>query len=416
MDGCLLWGNRVVIPPQGRNKLLVELHEMHPGTSRMKSLARSFVWWPNLDRDIDNSVKECDVCQRSRPTAPVAPLHPWEWPNKPWHRVHADYLGPFKGKMILVLVDSHSKWIEAHTTNSSTATATAEIMRQVFATHGIPRMLVTDNGPCFASSEFADFTKRNNIKHVFSAPYHPSSNGLAERAVRTIKDGLKRLRSGSLETQSSRLLFSYRTTPQSTTGISPSEMLMNRRLNTRLTALVPDLENKVMHRQQMQKQHHDQHATQRVFDVGDTVYARLYVNNTTKWTPGIVESITGPLSFTVRLRDGRVLHRHVDQLRKRYTTNILPDVVEPGSHSDDVVLQPTLKFDLPYPKAHVSESLVPTSQKLDEGNQTQKLPDMQVTQPIVPNLTILPDTGEKTSQSSLRRSSRVRKKPQRLDL
>ena len=87
-DGCILWGTRVVIPPQGRKRVLEELHDTHQGASKMKSLARSYVWWPKLDAAIDNLVKKCNTCQKSRPVPPTAPLHPWEWPAKPWSRLH----------------------------------------------------------------------------------------------------------------------------------------------------------------------------------------------------------------------------------------------------------------------------------------------------------------------------------------
>ena len=96
-DGCVLWGARVVVPPQGRSKILTELHEAHPGESRMKALARSYVWWPGMDQDIVKEVKRCDKCQSHQRAPAEAPLHPWEWPGLPWSRLHIDYAGPYKG-------------------------------------------------------------------------------------------------------------------------------------------------------------------------------------------------------------------------------------------------------------------------------------------------------------------------------
>ena len=98
-DGCVLWGNRVVVPPAGRAKVVDELHEGHPGVSRMKSLARRFVWWPLMDQDLESKSKCCNSCQSTRHRTATAPLHPWEWPQRPWARIHADYAGPFCGKM-----------------------------------------------------------------------------------------------------------------------------------------------------------------------------------------------------------------------------------------------------------------------------------------------------------------------------
>ena len=108
-EGCLLWGSRVVVPTVYREAVLTELHEGHPGISRMKGLARMYVWWPGISNDIASTVRHCLECQQQQPTPAVAPLHPWSWPTRPWARLHLDYAGPFQGKMILVLIDAHSK-------------------------------------------------------------------------------------------------------------------------------------------------------------------------------------------------------------------------------------------------------------------------------------------------------------------
>ena len=200
-DGCLLWGTRVVVPPPGRNKIANELHEGHPGITRMKALARSFVWWPQIDKDLEELVKHCNDCQSTRHVPPVAPLQPWEWPQRPWH---VDYAGPFMNKYFLLLVDAHSKWIEVRPVNNATSTATVDQLRSIFATHGLPEMLVTDNGTVFTSEEFNRFMKQNGIRHVRSAPYHPASNGLVERAVQTFKDFMKKTKEGSVEVNVSR--------------------------------------------------------------------------------------------------------------------------------------------------------------------------------------------------------------------
>ncbi len=121
LDGCILWGSRIVIPPQGRKLVLQELHETHPGCARMKSLARNYIWWPKMDTAIEDTVKQCQACQVSRPSPPTAPLHPWEWPSEPWSRIHLDFAGPYLGSMFLVLVDAHSEWMGVHIMQSITS-------------------------------------------------------------------------------------------------------------------------------------------------------------------------------------------------------------------------------------------------------------------------------------------------------
>ena len=154
---CILWGNRVVIPNKGKEAVLHELHCGHPGITRMKALARMYVWWPGIDKDIENMVQTCNECQVNQATPPVAPLHPWKWPTKPWSRLHLDFAGPLQNKMFLILIDALSKWVEALLTNSSTSAVVIDRLRTVFAQFGLPEMVVTDNGTCFVSDEFEQF-------------------------------------------------------------------------------------------------------------------------------------------------------------------------------------------------------------------------------------------------------------------
>ena len=180
---CLLWDIRVVIPSSLRPKILEELHTGHNGVVKMKSLARSHVWWPGIDHDIETLAKSCSGCQNVKHVPPSAPIHPWEWPSRPWQRIYIDFAGPFLDSMFLVIVDAYSKWPEVIAMKSTSAAKTLEVLRTVFARTGLPNIIVSDNGPQFTSEEFAHFIAANGIKHITSAPYHPSTNGLAERFV-----------------------------------------------------------------------------------------------------------------------------------------------------------------------------------------------------------------------------------------
>ena len=191
-DFCVLWGSRVIIPDAGQEKVLDILHDGHPGITKMKQLARSIVWWPRIDAHIEIKVKHCEQCAMLQKSPSPVPLHPWEWPNRPWTRIHVDYAGPFMGKMFLVLIDAHSKWMEVQPVCSATSSNTISALRTIFATFGLPEILVSDNGSVFTSEEFRVFIKRNGIRHLTSAPYHPATNGLAERAVQIFKRALKK--------------------------------------------------------------------------------------------------------------------------------------------------------------------------------------------------------------------------------
>ena len=149
----------------------------------MKQLARGYVWWPNMNTQLEGMVRSCEKCQHTRPLPAKAPLHIWPWPERPWLHINIDYAGPFLNKMFLVIVDAHPKWLEVLPVSNATTTVTIEQLLNVFTTHGLPYTIVSDNGSVFTSDEFPQFVKQNGIEHIRTSPYHPASNGLAERSV-----------------------------------------------------------------------------------------------------------------------------------------------------------------------------------------------------------------------------------------
>ena len=274
-EGCILWGSQVVVPKQGREMVLHELHEGHPGNTRMKSLARMYVWWPGIDKEIEECVRTCQECQLNQSAPPETPMQPWKWPTRPWARIHLDNAGPFLGRMFLILIDAHSKWIEAFCTTSTTSSATVECLRQVFAQFGVSETVVTDNGTCFTSDEFELFLKMNGIRHLTSAPYHPASNGLAERAVKIVKHGLKKVPQGTLSTRLAKVLFAYCLTPQGTTGVSPAELLLGRRPRSKLDLVRPNTAERVEGKQLQKKVTHNVVTHPHLFRKGEEVYATV---------------------------------------------------------------------------------------------------------------------------------------------
>ncbi|XP_032078818.1 uncharacterized protein K02A2.6-like [Thamnophis elegans] len=272
--GCLIWGDRVVIPTALRPQVLSLLHKDHPGIARMKALARSYVWWPLLDSEIAAYVGRCNPCQQSRPNPPAGPAREWEAPRGPWSRLHLDFAGPFHCQSFLVVVDAYSRWVELVLMGSTTAESTVRALRRLFATHGLPDLIVSDNGPQFMSTTFQEFLAMQGIRHAPIAPYHPASNGRAERAVRSAKEALGRMR--RLRTPLDRLHPLY-------SGDQPSNL-----------GVIPP----------------------RSFKLGDAVWARAF-SGPARWVPATVTALTGPCSFRVGLADGSQWRRHLDQLRRR---------------------------------------------------------------------------------------------------
>ena len=119
------------------------------------------------------------------------PMMPWLFPQRPWSRIHLDYAGPTEGKMILVVVNAYSKWIDTAVVKSANTHTTIEELRKLFSIQGIPEFVVTDNAACFTSDEFQSFLKRNKVTHIRTPAYHPSSNGLAARAVQSCESWIE---------------------------------------------------------------------------------------------------------------------------------------------------------------------------------------------------------------------------------
>ena len=158
-----MWGIRVIVPSKLRERVLTELHTGHPGIVKMKSVARTLVWWLGIDEAFESFIQKCYPCQSIRnKTAPTL-LHPWR------------------------------KDIN-------------------FAVHGLPCQIVSDNGPQFSAHHFKDFLKQNGIKHIHSSPYHPATNREAERFVQTFKNAMKSAKydSGTLEIKLAHFLLMYR--------------------------------------------------------------------------------------------------------------------------------------------------------------------------------------------------------------
>ena len=163
------------------------------------------------------------------------------------------------------MADGHSKWLDVKIANSATTTSTIDRFHSLFATHGLPEMVVSDNESVFTSIEFQKFCSKNGIKHVKSASYHPASNGLAGRAVQVFKEAMKQADPQEvLSTCVSRFLFKYHLTPHSTTGKSPAELLLGCRPCSHFDFMVPNLATKVRHKQFSQKTQHDKKSKPRI--------------------------------------------------------------------------------------------------------------------------------------------------------
>ena len=158
-------------PQKFREWLLNEIHEEHPGICRMNALARSYLWWPQLDKAIETKVKSCEVCAAAQNSPPTSPLYSWNWPSRIWQHINID-IAQKGNNTFLVLINSHSKWLEVVEKWSITAEKTCDVLYSIFASYGFPEEIVRDNGPQFTAAVFRNLLSRNGIKQTLVPPYH----------------------------------------------------------------------------------------------------------------------------------------------------------------------------------------------------------------------------------------------------
>ena len=182
-----------MIPPVLQPQVLQILHLGHIGIQRMKQLARTAVYWPGIDSDITNLCHKCSTCAEHQNRPPKQPNHPWMLPEKPLSRIHLDHAINFLGSNWLVIVDSYSKYPCIHPTSSVSTKATTDLLEQDFAHFGYPHTIVTEDSSSFLSQEFQAWCSERGITHLTGAPYHPATNGAAERLIQTFKQGLVKL-------------------------------------------------------------------------------------------------------------------------------------------------------------------------------------------------------------------------------
>ena len=245
INGLVTFNSRIVIPKSQRSYVLRKLHESHLGIEKCRQNAQASVWWPGMTKEIKEMITNCPQCREHRPSQRSEPLKPTKLPERAWQKIGVDLCSHGRSEY-LVTVDYYSKWIEVQKLHSTTAKAVIGKLAKLFAGHGIPETIVSDNGPQFSSGEFHDFAREFDFTHVTSSPHFPQANGQAESAVKIAK---KMLRQKSLEIA----LMNYRATVHQATGQSPAVMLMGRQIRTKVPTLPTNLTSKSIDKRQMQR-------------------------------------------------------------------------------------------------------------------------------------------------------------------
>jgi hypothetical protein len=220
--------------------ILEEIHEGSCGShigarSLAGKILRAGFYWPELYRDAARYVKTCDKSQRFA-NLRYAPGEPLKFVLSPWPLFMwgTDILGPFpssigQAKLIIVAIDYFTKWVEAEALSSISAEQVKKFYwRKIICRFGLPKHIVSDNGTQFASEKVVQFCKEKGIQNTLISVEHPQANGQAESANKVILKAIKRRITSKDEGWVAHLLpilWSYHTTPQSSTGEAPFTMV-----------------------------------------------------------------------------------------------------------------------------------------------------------------------------------------------
>ena len=311
-NGLLFAGERLLVPVSMRCEMLSRLHQGHAGVEKCKLKAATVMFWPNMNRDIDLKVAECPICVTYSRSNQREPMIPHELPSRPWAKLGSDIF-EFAGKDYLVVVDYFSKYPEVISLPSKTATSVIAALKSVFARHGIPDVLVSDNMP-FASAMFRQFASDWGFQVITSSPTYPQSNGQSERFVQTVKNIMRKSREEGRDIHLA--LLEYRNTPLSGLSASPAQLLMSRRLKDRLPstsrllrpAIVSGACEGLNRRQKRQKHYFDKGTRPlKLHNLGDSVRVRLGKTWEHAQISGNHET---PRSYIVTTEDGRTYRRN----------------------------------------------------------------------------------------------------------
>ena len=244
-NGLVLRGDKIVIPAELRPDVLAAAHEGHPGIVGMLRQLRQSVWWPGMTVDATEFVETCtDGCLPATPKNSPPPMLVRDTPDRPWQHVAADFKGPIVGNgksyYFHVMIDLLSRWPEVTVVSSTSFDKLQDKLEDVFALHGVPETVTSDNGPPYHSKDWKNFGKQMGFKPIKASPEHPEGNGVAERfmatIVKTTHAAIAQKKDPKLEIK--RRLLNYRNTPHPSTGKTPSELMMGRIIRTRVPRLI----------------------------------------------------------------------------------------------------------------------------------------------------------------------------------
>ena len=341
-NGLVFRGTRIVIPTTLRSQLIQRAHASHMGIQYTSNTAREVMYWPSMTADLTEAVKRCHVCQETQDAQTKEPLMTYPVPQYPWQVVAADCF-EIKGRNYVVVVDVYSDFIEVADLGDMTTNTLIVKLKQIFATHGVPAIFISDNGPNLASTEFVKFSRDWDFEHVKSSPHHHQSNGRAEAAVKTMKKLMSRALAEGGDPWKALLEFRNTLTPGMNS--SPTQRLMSRRTRS-LLPCKPELykpevqklvQENVVQRRKRAKMYYDRSAKSLPeLLIGQPIRAKVHPQQQhSNWVPGVVRSQIAPRSYMVEV-NGRLYRRNRIHIRDSHAegTNRVSPLPQQPPNSD----------------------------------------------------------------------------------
>ena len=342
-DGhILLRGTRLCIPESLQHQVINLAHEGHQGRVRCKSLLRETCWFPYMDKLIDDKCKQCIPCMSASNETVHEPIKPSPLPKRQWDCISVDFCGPMpSGEYFMVVICDYCRYPVVEKLNSVSAQAVIPLLERIFALFAIPNVVKTDNGSPFNSHTFAEFADQLGFKHRKITPLHPASNGTAEAFMKPLVKCMKTAAASgqNYKSELSKFLLNYRSTPHPSTGISPFELMFNRKMKTKIPQFsVPPSRNRnyVKERDAKVKQKNKQYADKRnkartsTLRPGDKVLVKQQVRNK-------LDTPFSPVPGSVVSRKGSMVTvRHKDRTLTRDASHFKPVLDLPPSQDDNV--------------------------------------------------------------------------------
>lgn len=236
-DGIVYRGHRRIVPKALRKKALAIAHRSHPGISITKSTLRSCLWWPGMDSDTEQFVRDCGTCVKLSQRNPPEPLIMSKQPSQPWTDLAIDFWsGKETDPKVLVIADYYSKAIKVKIMKETTAAATIKALKEVFDEWGYPSTIKHDNGPQLVSEELQNWFKANDIKSLHTTPRDAQENGLVESRMKGVTKAIQTAAADRLTVEQALLQYQndYNSRPHTITRIPPATLLLKRALKGRL--------------------------------------------------------------------------------------------------------------------------------------------------------------------------------------